>query len=143
IKDQLAQARPYKQWIERISVHLHDLPEPRPEPRDLTGLLDRQQAFGYTMEDLKFQLLPMAMTGHEANGSMGNDTPLEVLSNQNKPLYNYFRQAFAQVTNPAIDPIREALVMSLTSFIGPKPNLLDINNTNPPLRLEVPQPVLG
>ncbi|HET7268588.1 MAG TPA: glutamate synthase-related protein [Oleiagrimonas sp.] len=143
IKDQLSNARPYKGWIERISVHLDDLPKPRAEARDNSGLLDRQQAFGYTMEDLKFQLLPMAINGQEANGSMGNDSPLEVLSNHNKPLYNYFRQSFAQVTNPAIDPIREAMVMSLTSFIGPKPNLLDINNTNPPLRLEVPQPVLG
>ena len=73
---------------------------------------------------------------------MGNDSPLAVLSNKNKPLYNYFKQLFAQVTNPPIDPIREAMVMSLVSFIGPKPNLLDINSVNPPMRLEVSQPVL-
>ena len=73
---------------------------------------------------------------------MGNDAPLAVLSNRSKPFYNYFRQLFAQVTNPPIDPIREQMVMSLVSFIGPKPNLLDINNVNPPLRLEVTQPVL-
>jgi len=143
IKDQLANARPYKQWIERISVRLDELPEPRPESRVAENLLGRQRAFGYTQEDLKFQLLPMAEKGEEAIGSMGNDAPLAVLSHQAKPLYDYFRQMFAQVTNPAIDPIREQLVMSLTSFIGPKPNLLDINNINPPLRLEVPQPVLG
>ena len=143
IKARLANARPYKQWIERISVHLDALPEPRPDTRPTENLLDRQQAFGYTQEDLKFQLLPMAREGQEATGSMGNDAPLAVLSNQDKSLYDYFRQMFAQVTNPAIDPIREQLVMSLTSFIGPKPNLLDINNINPPLRLEVAQPLLG
>jgi len=84
----------------------------------------------------------MASTGEEVIGSMGNDAPLAVLSDRAKPFYNYFRQLFAQVTNPPIDPIREQLVMSLVSFIGPKPNLLDINNVNPPLRLEVSQPVL-
>jgi hypothetical protein len=105
-------------------------------------LLDRQQAFGYTQEDLKFLLAPMAANGEEAIGSMGNDSPLAVLSDKNKPLYNYFKQLFAQVTNPPIDPIREAIVMSLNSFIGPKPNLLDINAVNPPMRLEVTQPVL-
>ena len=143
IKDQLANARPYKQWIERISVHLADLPAPRPEAHGEADLLDAQQAFGFTAEDLKFQLLPMAENSQEALGSMGNDTPLAVLSSKNRSLYDYFRQTFAQITNPAIDPIREQLVMSLTSFIGPKPNLLDINNVNPPLRLEVTQPVLG
>ena len=105
-------------------------------------LLDRQQAFGYTQEDLKFLMAPMALTGEEAIGSMGNDSPLAVMSNKLKPLYNYFKQLFAQVTNPPIDPIREAMVMSLVSFIGPKPNLLDTNNINPPMRLEVSQPVL-
>ncbi|RYF75217.1 MAG: glutamate synthase subunit alpha, partial [Comamonadaceae bacterium] len=105
-------------------------------------LLDLQQAFGYTQEDLKFLMSPMAKTGEEGIGSMGNDSPLAVLSSKNKTLYNYFRQMFAQVTNPPIDPIREAIVMSLVSFIGPKPNLLDINQVNPPMRLEVSQPVL-
>ena len=106
-------------------------------------MLDRQQAFGFTQEDLKFLIAPMAAAGEEAIGSMGNDSPLAVLSNKNKPLYNYFKQLFAQVTNPPIDPIREAIVMSLVSFIGPKPNLLDINQVNPPMRLEVNQPVLN
>ena len=85
---------------------------------------------------------PMAQAGEEGVGSMGNDSPLAVLSDKNKPLYNYFKQLFAQVTNPPIDPIREAIVMSLVSFIGPKPNLLDINAVNPPMRLEVSQPIL-
>ena len=85
---------------------------------------------------------PMAQAGEEGIGSMGNDSPLAVLSDKNKPLYNYFKQLFAQVTNPPIDPIREAIVMSLVSFIGPKPNLLDINQVNPPMRLEVSQPIL-
>ena len=100
-------------------------------------LLDRQQAFGYTQEDLKFLLAPMAPTARRPIGSMGNDSPLAVLSNKNKTLYNYFKQLFAQVTNPPIDPIREELVMSLVSFIGPKPNLLGIDEINPPMRLEV------
>jgi glutamate synthase (NADPH/NADH) large chain len=106
------------------------------------SLLDRQQAFGYTQEDIKFLMSPMAQAGEEGIGSMGNDSPLAVLSSKNKPLYNYFKQMFAQVTNPPIDPIREAIVMSLVSFIGPKPNLLDINQVNPPMRLEVSQPIL-
>jgi glutamate synthase (NADPH/NADH) large chain len=105
-------------------------------------LLDRQQAFGYTQEDLKFIMQPMSAAGEEPIGSMGNDSPLAVLSNKDKTLYHYFKQLFAQVTNPAIDPIREDLVMSLVSFIGPKPNLLGIDELNPPLRLEVGQPVL-
>ena len=106
-------------------------------------LLDRQQAFGFTQEDVRLLMEPMALAAEEAVGSMGNDTALPVLSDRAKPLYNYFKQLFAQVTNPPIDPIREQLVMSLVSFIGPKPNLLDINNVNPQMRLEVSQPVLG
>ena len=90
------------------------------------SLLDRQQAFGYTQEDLKFLMAPMATTGEEAIGSMGNDTPISALSDQPKPLYTYFKQNFAQVTNPPIDPIREELVMSLVSIIGPRPNLFDL-----------------
>ncbi len=144
IKAQLANARPYRQWIERLRLKLENLPAPKLDdtPHKVASLLDRQQAFGWTQEDFKVILEPMAATGEEATGSMGNDAPLAVLSNRNKPFYNYFRQLFAQVTNPPIDPIREQLVMSLVSFIGPKPNLLDINNVNPPLRLEVSQPVL-
>jgi glutamate synthase (NADPH/NADH) large chain len=144
IKSQLANSRPYRQWIDRLRVKLESLPSPANQqlPAVTTSLLDRQQAFGWTQEDFKFILEVMAETGEEAIGSMGNDAPLAVLSSRAKPFYNYFRQLFAQVTNPPIDPIREQMVMSLVSFIGPKPNLLDINNVNPPLRLEVNQPVL-
>jgi glutamate synthase (NADPH) large chain len=158
IKATLANSKPYKQWIENLRIKLDDVAfdERRTqvalsavvagvEPKrvtDTVSLLDRQQAFGFTQEDLKFLIAPMAAGGEEALGSMGNDSPLAVLSDKNKPLYSYFKQLFAQVTNPPIDPIREAIVMSLVSFIGPKPNLLDINQVNPPMRLEVSQPVL-
>ena len=142
LKNQFASAKPYRQWIESVRVKLEDVPAGVRPPAPKEPLLDRQQAFGYTQEDLKFLLSPMAQAGEEGIGSMGNDSPLAVLSDKNKPLYNYFKQLFAQVTNPPIDPIREAIVMSLVSFIGPKPNLLDINAVNPPMRLEVPQPIL-
>jgi len=143
LKDTLAGARPYAEWIERIRVRLDEVDtEKTPPLKSKVALLDRQQAFGYTQEDLKFILQPMSAAGEEPIGSMGNDSPLAVLSNKNKTLYHYFKQLFAQVTNPAIDPIREELVMSLVSFIGPKPNLLGIDELNPPLRLEVSQPVL-
>src|SRR5665647_858480 len=146
LKANLANSKPYQQWIENLRIRLDDVVgggEPASESEIAVSLLDRQQAFGFTQEDLKFLLAPMASNGEEATGSMGNDSPLAVLSDKNKPLYNYFKQLFAQVTNPPIDPIREAIVMSLVSFIGPKPNLLDINQVNPPMRLEVSQPVLN
>ncbi|MDC8785488.1 glutamate synthase-related protein [Roseateles koreensis] len=143
LKNQYANARPYRQWIENVRVKLDDIDAVEGAPAAFAStLLDRQQAFGFTQEDIKFLLAPMASAGEEATGSMGNDSPLAVLSSKNKPLYNYFKQLFAQVTNPPIDPIRESIVMSLNSFIGPKPNLLDINAVNPPMRLEVSQPVL-
>ncbi len=142
LKDTYANAKPYKQWIESVRIKLDGLQVDAEKRADKATLLDRQQAFGYTQEDLKFLMAPMAVAGEEATGSMGNDSPLAVMSNKNKPLYNYFKQLFAQVTNPPIDPIREAMVMSLVSFIGPKPNLLDTNNINPPMRLEVSQPIL-
>ncbi len=142
LKHQFASAKPYRQWIESVRIKLDDIAVEAEEPSFTDTLLDRQQAFGYTQEDIKFLLSPMAQAGEEAIGSMGNDSPLAVLSDKNKPLYSYFKQLFAQVTNPPIDPIREAIVMSLVSFIGPKPNLLDINAVNPPMRLEVQQPVL-
>jgi glutamate synthase (NADPH) large chain len=142
LKNQFANARPYRQWIENVRIRLDAIVAEGAPPAFDETLLDRQQAFGYTQEDLKFLLAPMAAGGEEAIGSMGNDSPLAVLSDKNKPLYHYFKQLFAQVTNPPIDPIREAIVMSLNSFIGPKPNLLDINAVNPPMRLEVTQPVL-
>jgi glutamate synthase (NADPH/NADH) large chain len=142
LKNQFAFAKPYRQWIENVRVRIDAIPAAAAPPAHADSLLDRQQAFGYTQEDLKFLIAPMAANGEEAVGSMGNDSPLAVLSDKNKPLFNYFKQLFAQVTNPPIDPIREAIVMSLNSFIGPKPNLLDINAVNPPMRLEVTQPIL-
>ncbi|HTH08168.1 MAG TPA: glutamate synthase central domain-containing protein, partial [Acidovorax sp.] len=143
LKANIVNTKPYKQWIENLRIKLDDLSETSGNPPDsAVSLLDRQQAFGYTQEDIKFLMSPMAQAGEEGIGSMGNDSPLAVLSSKNKLLYNYFRQMFAQVTNPPIDPIREAIVMSLNSFIGPKPNLLDINQVNPPMRLEVSQPIL-
>jgi glutamate synthase (NADPH) large chain len=143
LKNQFASARPYSQWINNVRVRLDEIVAPDVNPGAFSeSLLDRQQAFGYTQEDIKFLMAPMAINGEEGIGSMGNDSPLAVLSDKHKPLYNYFKQMFAQVTNPPIDPIREAIVMSLNSFIGPKPNLLDINAVNPPMRLEVSQPVM-
>ena len=143
LKDTYANAKPYKQWIASVRVKLDELKAEPPVSGSTMTLLDRQQIFGYTQEDIKLLMAPMALTGEEAIGSMGNDAPLAVMSSKNKTLYSYFRQLFAQVTNPPIDPIREAMVMSLVSFIGPRPNLLDTNNINPPMRLEVSQPVLN
>ncbi|HET7729726.1 MAG TPA: glutamate synthase large subunit [Usitatibacter sp.] len=143
LKRDLAAARPYQDWLDRTQMRLEDIQQPWEVPTpDTDKLLDRQQAFGYTQEDLKMLLTPMAVAGEEAIGSMGDDTPIAVLSNRAKPLYAYFRQLFAQVTNPPIDPIREQLVMSLVSFIGPRPNLLSPDSTEPVMRLEVSQPIL-
>jgi len=143
LKNTLAGAKPYAEWIERIRVKLDEVEtEKTPPLKSSVRMLDRQQGFGYTQEDIKFIMTPMATNGEEPVGSMGNDSPLAVLSDKNKTLYHYFKQLFAQVTNPPIDPIREELVTSLVSFIGPKPNLLGIDEMNPPLRLEVSQPVL-
>jgi glutamate synthase (NADPH) large chain len=143
VKNALANAKPYKQWIEESRYLLSDLPEEDSSFEPKESLLDTQQAFGYTQEDIKFILQPMIDNGEEGAGSMGNDAALPVLSNKPKVLYNYFKQLFAQVTNPPIDPIREELVMSLVTFIGPKPNLLAVDETNPPMRLEASQPVLS
>lgn len=142
LKLQFAQAKPYRQWVENTRLRLDDSEETGTVDEFAEPLLKRQQAFGYTQEDLKFLMGPMAKNGEEGIGSMGNDSPLAVLSHRSKPLYNYFRQLFAQVTNPPIDPIRESVVMSLRSFVGPRPNLLDINAVNPAMRLEVEQPIL-
>ena len=142
LKDTYANARPYKSWIDSVRVRLDDVATRVELPLAAVPLLDRQQAFGYTQEDIRFLMSPMATSGEEAIGSMGNDSPLAVTSNKLKPLYHYFKQLFAQVTNPPIDPIREQMVMSLVTFVGPRPNLLDKDNINPPMRLEVTQPVL-
>ena len=142
IKQSLAQAKPYKAWIDQSRYTLAALPKVEAKQTMVASLLDSQQAFGYTQEDIKFVMQPMIANGEEASGSMGNDSALSVLSNKPKVLYHYFKQLFAQVTNPPIDPIREELVMSLVTFIGPKPNLLGIDETKPQVRLEASQPVL-
>ncbi|MGA6929841.1 MAG: glutamate synthase large subunit, partial [Pseudolabrys sp.] len=143
LKATLAKSHPYKEWLGRTQIVLEELPGTANEaPISNLSLLDRQQAFGYTQEDLKFLMTPMATTGEEAVGSMGNDTPISALSDKPKSLFTYFKQNFAQVTNPPIDPIREELVMSLVSIIGPRPNIFDLEGTSKTKRLEVRQPIL-
>ncbi|QRM56669.1 glutamate synthase large subunit [Sinorhizobium sp. BG8] len=143
VKSELASKHPYRTWLDNTQLILEDLRpvEPRALRRDVS-LLDRQQAFGYTIEDTKLLMSPMATTGQEAIGSMGTDTPISAMSDKTKLLYTYFKQNFAQVTNPPIDPIREELVMSLVSFIGPRPNILDHEGAAHAKRMEVRQPIL-
>ncbi|MBA4355212.1 MAG: glutamate synthase subunit alpha, partial [Novosphingobium sp.] len=145
IKAELAAAEPYEEWLEAAQYKLKELDVVEPElaalPVETTSLLDRQQAFGYTQEDITKFLEPMAIVGEDPLGSMGTDTPIAVLSKRSRLLYDYFKQNFAQVTNPPIDPIREELVMSLVSMIGPRPNLLG-QDAGSHKRLEVDQPIL-
>ncbi len=145
IKQKFSAAEPYEEWLKEAQYKLEELPD-LPEDQRATAsdpalLLDTQQAFGYNQEDIQFFLEPMASLGEDPLGSMGADTPIAVLSKKPKLLYNYFKQNFAQVTNPPIDPIREELVMSLVSMIGPRPNLLG-RDAGAHKRLEVSQPVL-
>ena len=143
LKAELSGSHPYQDWLARTQIHLKNLPaNVNGHDGDAATLLDRQQAFGYTQEDLKLLMTPMAVSGQEGIGSMGADNPVAVLSNKAKPLFNYFKQNFAQVTNPPIDPIREELVMSLVSLIGPRPNLLGLHSGGEHMRLEVSQPIL-
>ncbi len=143
LKEQLAGAEPYQDWLDKTQIHLDELPsDVAPMAPDEETLLDTQQAFGYSQEDIKFLLTPMVMTGQEGTGSMGADNPPSVLSLRAKHLSTYFKQNFAQVTNPPIDPIREELVMSLVSLIGPRPNLLNPSDAGKHMRLEVCQPIL-
>jgi glutamate synthase (ferredoxin) len=125
IKNQLATERPYRVWLDQNLIHLEDLPDSvtLPQP-DHDTLLQRQIAFGYTFEDQRILLAPMAQNGVEATGSMGNDTPLAVLSNKPRLLYDYFKQLFAQVTNPPIDCIREEIITSAETRLGSEGNLL-------------------
>jgi glutamate synthase (NADPH/NADH) large chain len=144
LKSELASKHPYEQWVHRTQIRVNELPlaEVPAKKKSNVALLDLQQAFGYTQESLKFLMAPMAATGQEAVGSMGTDTPISALSNKPKLLHTYFKQNFAQVTNPPIDPIREELVMSLVSFIGPRPNILDLEGMAKVKRLEALQPIL-
>ncbi len=144
LKRDLASRHPYEQWLKKTQIQVGDLPLPKPVKKKKTNvaLIDLQQAFGYTQESLKFLMAPMAHTGQEAVGSMGTDTPVSVLSTKSKLLHSYFQQNFAQVTNPPIDSTREEIVMSLVTFIGPRPNLLDLEGTAKVKRLEIYQPIL-
>jgi glutamate synthase (NADPH/NADH) large chain len=126
VKKPLFNRRPYKRWVEEGEIHLDELPEAAPNGRnEIASLFERQLAFGYTNEDLRIVLSPMAQGGKEADGSMGTDTPLAVLSEQPQLLFSYFKQLFAQVTNPPIDPLREELVMALNMSLGPEQNLFE------------------
>ena len=143
LKEQLCTLKPYQEWLDKSQIKLEQLAgTPAAMIPDEDTLLKRQQAFGYTQEDLKIILTPMINTGQEATGAMGADNPPAVLSNRARPLFNYFKQNFAQVTNPPIDPIREEVVMSLISLIGPRPNILDPESAGSLMRLEVNQPLL-
>jgi glutamate synthase (NADPH/NADH) large chain len=143
LKATLARSHPYRKWLERTQIVLEELPAAADSaPISNLALLNRQQLFGYTQEDLKILMTPMATTGEEPVGAMGNDTPISALSDKPKLLFTYFKQNFAQVTNPPIDPIREELVMSLVSIIGPRPNLFDLEGISNTKRLEVRQPIL-
>ena len=143
IKNQLASSHDYQEWLDRTQIELGSLRiavgamSPDPET-----LLKAQQAFGYTREDIKFLLLPMIERAEEALGSMGVDTPPAIMSGKPRHISNYFKQNFAQVTNPPIDPIREELVMALFSLIGPRPNLFGQSDGGQEMRLTVEQPVL-
>jgi glutamate synthase domain-containing protein 2/glutamate synthase domain-containing protein 1/glutamate synthase domain-containing protein 3 len=127
IKESMAARKPYREWLDLNLVHLNDLPAPIDVPPAFSPdtLLTRQQVFGYSIEDLRILMTPMALNGQEAVGSMGTDTPLAVLSDKPQLLFSYFKQLFAQVTNPPIDPIREELVMSVQTTIGPEQNLFE------------------
>src|SRR6187200_693710 len=143
LKATLAKSHPYKEWLERTQIVLEELPDAAGKAAlSNLSLLDRQQTFGYTQEDLRILMAPMGSQGEEAVGSMGNDAPISALSDKPKLLFTYFKQNFAQVTNPPIDPIREELVMSLVSIIGPRPNLFDLEGSSRLKRLEARQPIL-
>ncbi|HZS12081.1 MAG TPA: glutamate synthase central domain-containing protein, partial [Nitrospirales bacterium] len=142
IKADIVGRRPYRQWVTQYRISLDELPEPLNVPQpDHRDLRQRQQAFGFTVEELKMVVTPMVMTGEEPVSSMGTDTPLAVLSERPQLLFKYFKQLFAQVTNPPIDPIREELVMSLVTNIGPKPNLM-VEAPESCRRIRVKQPIL-
>ena len=142
IKTTLSTLRPYREWVEKLRFKLDHKEVKAPETLSPLNLNQLLKVFAYNREEVDRIIKNMAQNGQEPIMSMGNDAPLAVLSQKSCLLYDYFRQMFAQVTNPPIDPIREELVTSLVSFIGPRPNLLDIVSSNPPVRLEVEQPIL-
>jgi glutamate synthase (NADPH/NADH) large chain len=143
VKSRIIRRNPYRRWLDENRLELRGLSDVRkPVKVDTEMLLMHQKAFGYTSEDLDFILRPMALHGQEPVGSMGTDTPLAVLSDRPKLLFDYFKQLFAQVTNPPIDPLRETLVMSLTSYVGRESNFLSDVPENC-RRLKLPHPILS
>ena len=144
VKEKICSQQPYGEWLKQYKIELSSLPEPQEEIHqpDSESILHKQQAFGYSTEDLRTILKPMAEDGKEPLGSMGSDTPLAVLSNQSQHLSSYFKQLFAQVTNPPIDPIRERTVMSLHTYIGPSKNILT-ESAEHCHRVQLPHPVLS
>ncbi|HPS54422.1 MAG TPA: glutamate synthase large subunit [Sedimentisphaerales bacterium] len=143
IKSKIARQKPYRRWLDENKIELHGLFDvPKLAHTDPDTLAKRLRLFSYTREDLKMILLPMALNAQEPVGSMGNDTPLAVLSDKPKLLFNYFKQLFAQVTNPPIDPLREGLVMSLMNFVGKKPNILE-ESPEHCRQLKLPHPILS
>src|SRR5262249_15791548 len=125
LKHKIATEHPYRAWLDENLIRLADVPDPGiPPDADHQAITQRQLAFGYTVEELRLLMLPMARDANEAVGSMGTDTPLAVLSNKGQPLFNYFKQLFAQVTNPPVDCIREEIIMSTETAIGSERNLL-------------------
>jgi len=142
IKSKIARQKPYRRWLEENRIELRGLFEsPKLVKSDPQTIFRQMRAFGYTREELKMVLMPMAVHGQEPVGSMGDDTPLAVLSDRPRLLFNYFKQLFAQVTNPAIDPLREGLVMSLMMFTGKRPNILS-EGPEHCRQLKLPHPVL-
>ena len=142
LKEQLASARPYRQWLSANRIELDALKSGRKVDNAVTDFARRLRAFGYTREDVERTIVPMCATGSEPTASMGNDTPLAVLSDRPQLLFNYFRQQFAQVTNPPIDPIREELVMSLTEYIGAVGNNILLPDESHCKMVRLPHPIL-
>jgi glutamate synthase (NADPH/NADH) large chain len=142
VKRSIVSRKPYREWVEKNMIRLSQLPDPAfvPQP-DHNTIIERQRIFGYTSEDINLIMKPMAVSSMEPTGAMGDDAPLAVLSEKPQLLFRYFKQMFAQVTNPPIDPIREELVMELTSYIGPEGNLLD-ETPDHAHRLELEHPIL-
>ena len=142
LKERIARQHPYREWLDRYMVQLEDLPKPAKvhEP-DHETVLRRQEVFGYTAEEVKMLVTPLATDGVEPNGSMGNDAPLAVLSERPQPLFSYFKQLFAQVTNPPVDAIREEIIMAAETSVGPEGNLLE-PGPECARQLSLPSPVL-
>ena len=142
IKSKISRQKPYRRWLEENRIELRGLfDSPKLVTSDSETIFQRLRAFGFTREELKMIMTPMAVNGQEPIGSMGNDAALAVLSNKPKLLFNYFKQLFAQVTNPPIDPLREGLVMSLMGFTGRKPNILS-ETPQHCRQLKLPHPIL-